>query len=224
MKNIGKVMNQKTVERNNEDLKALEEVKSGKTSSYEFIYNRYFRYVQYKCYLSTRDQQIADDLAIEILTKVYFNLDKFNSSNTFNSWVTSIAKNHLMDYLRKKPLEPIDHNKNSSITNNESREDDINTGMTFANQLKSDVLDPEEQMQKRSAQNLRKEFVMNLLSGMKERDRKIIMHYYFDQMSYEEIAQKLDISLSVMKVALMRGKEKLKNKIGSYSNIAHLFA
>jgi len=43
-------------------------------------------------------------------------------------------------------------------------------------------------------------------------------------MSYDEIAAKLNIGLSLMKVTLLRTKEKLKNKIGSFDKISHLLA
>ncbi|MFN9953920.1 MAG: RNA polymerase sigma factor, partial [bacterium] len=70
-------------------------------------------------------------------------------------------------------------------------------------------------MQQRSLINTRKEFVQSLLSNISERERMILIHYYFDEMSYDEIAAKLNIGLSVMKVTLMRTKEKLRKKIGS---------
>jgi RNA polymerase sigma-70 factor (ECF subfamily) len=83
-------------------------------------------------------------------------------------------------------------------------------------------MNPEELILDKSVNKMRKDFVNNLLNNISERERLILTYYYFEDMSYEEIAEKLDMGLSSMKVTLMRAKEKLKNRIGSMDNIAHL--
>jgi len=211
-------------EKDLKDLQVLEEIKSGKVNAYEFIYERYYKFIQYHCFMSIKDQQIAHDLANEILTKVYLNIDKYKTQYTFNSWVWSIVRNHLVDHVRKSKLEPVNHNLNSLIQSFESNDsDNYKTLTVHYSDLSSDDQNPEEIVQDKNIDNARKEFVKNLLGNISEKERMILVHYYFDDMSYEEIAEKLDIGLSSMKVTLMRAKEKLKNRIGSKNNIAHLF-
>ena len=174
--------------------------------------------------MSIKDQQIAHDLANEILTKVYLNIDKYKTQCTFNSWVWSIVRNHLVDHVRKSKLEPVNHNLNSLIQSFESNDsDNYKTLTVHYSDLSSDDQNPEEIIQDKNMDKARKEFVKNLLGNVNEKERMILIHYYFDDMSYEEIAEKLDMGLSTMKVTLMRAKEKLKNRIGSKNNIAHLF-
>jgi len=211
-------------EKDLKDLQVLEEIKSGKVNAYEFIYERYYKFIQYHCFMSIKDQQIAHDLANEILTKVYLNIDKYKTQYTFNSWVWSIVRNHLVDHVRKSKLEPVNHNLNSLIQSFESNDsENYKTLTVHYSDLSSDDQNPEEIVQDKNIDNARKEFVKNLLGNISEKERMILVHYYFDDMSYEEIAEKLDIGLSSMKVTLMRAKEKLKNRIGSKNNIAHLF-
>ena len=136
----------------------------------------------------------------------------------------SIVKNYVIDYIRKNKNEPVNSNRNASIAIQESREEGSEYSTVYSNQLDSGDLNPEQLMQQKNAQTTRKEFVLNLLSGLTERERMIIIHYYFDEMSYDEIAAKLNIGLSLMKVTLLRTKEKLKNKIGSFDKISHLLA
>jgi RNA polymerase sigma-70 factor (ECF subfamily) len=211
-------------EKDLKDLQVLEEIKSGKVNAYEFIYERYYKFIQYHCFMSIKDQQIAHDLANEILTKVYLNIDKYKTQYTFNSWVWSIVRNHLVDHVRKSKLEPVNHNLNSLIQSFESNDsENYKTLTVHYSDLSSDDQNPEEIVQDKNIDNARKEFVKNLLGNISEKERMILVHYYFDDMSYEEIAEKLDIGLSSMKVTLMRAKKKLKNRIGSKNNIAHLF-
>ena len=211
-------------EKDLKDLAVLEQIKSGKVNAYEFIYERYYKFIQYHCFNSIKDQQIAHDLANEILTKVYLNIDKYKTQYTFNSWVWSIVRNHLVDHVRKSKLEPVNHNLNSLIQSFESNDsDNYKTLTVHYSDLSSDDQNPEEIIQDKNMDKARKEFVKNLLGNVNEKERMILIHYYFDDMSYEEIAEKLDMGLSTMKVTLMRAKEKLKNRIGSKNNIAHLF-
>lgn len=224
MKSSRKEKKAKFADKDLKDLSMLEQIKSGNVNAYEVIYNRYYRFIQYHCFMSVKDQQLANDLTVEILTKIYLNIDKYSVKYTFNSWVWSIVKNYVVDYIRKNKNEPVNSNRNASIAIQESREEGSEYSTVYSNQLDSGDLNPEQLMQQKNAQTTRKEFVLNLLSGLTERERMIIIHYYFDEMSYDEIAAKLNIGLSLMKVTLLRTKEKLKNKIGSFDKISHLLA
>jgi RNA polymerase sigma factor (sigma-70 family) len=224
MKNSRKEKKAKFADKDLQDLKMLEEIKSGNVNAYEVIYNRYYRYIQYHCFMSVKDQQLANDLTVEILTKIYLNIDKYSVKYTFNSWVWSIVKNYVVDYIRKNKNEPVNSNRNASIAIQETRDEGSEFSTVYSNQLDSGDINPEELMQAKSTERIRREFVLNLLNGLNERERMIIIHYYFDEMSYDEIAAKLNIGLSLMKVTLLRTKEKLKNKIGSFDKISHLLA
>lgn len=224
MKNSRKEKKDNFAGKDLQDLKMLEEIKSGNVNAYEVIYNRYYRYIQYHCFMSVKDQQLANDLTVEILTKIYLNIDKYSVKYTFNSWVWSIVKNYVVDYIRKNKNEPVNSNRNASIAIQEKRDEVSEYSTVYSNQLDSGDLNPEQLMQQKTTQNIRKEFVLNLLNGLDERERMIIIHYYFDEMSYEEIAERMNLKLNSMRVYLMRAKEKLKNKIGSFDKISHLLA
>jgi len=208
-----------------EDIKVLEQIKAGKIDAYEFIYNKYHQYIQYHCFLSVKNKQIADDLTAEILTKVYLNLDKYQIQYTFNSWVWGIARNHVIDYIRKSKNDPININKNSVIQRFVSNDSESSESLNVhSSDVESEEPNPEEVINNKEVVNARKQFVKNLLDGMSERERQILVHYYFDEMSYEEIATKMGLKLNSMKVYMLRAKEQLKNKIGSIANVSHLLA
>lgn len=207
------------------DLEFVDRVKSGDRNAYEHIYKRYFKFILQKCYMSIKDQQMAKDMATEIMMKVYLNIDKYTVDYTFNSWVWSIANNFIVDHARKSKREPVNMNHNIHISNSDSKKDeDSNVNVIYSGEIDSKEMNPEQLMQYKHVCNSRKKFVQDLLSSLNERERMIMVHYYFDDMSYDEIAKKLNIGLSSMKVTLMRTKEKLKNRIGDYSNITSLLA
>lgn len=209
------------------ELEAIESIKSGNVDAYELIYKRYYKFIQHKCFLSVRDYHMSKDMASDILTKIFLNIDKYTVNYTFNSWVWSIVNNYIVDNSRKMKNEPVNINMNMNIVNHEKSnngDDEQSLKEINSSELDSGYLNPHELMEDKAKNNLRKKFVSDLLSNLNEKERQILIHFYFDELSYEEIADKLNIGLSSMKVTLMRTKEKLRNKVGTMDNILHLFA
>lgn len=208
--------------KNADDLEIVKRIKSGDRNAFDQIYNKYYPYIQYHCFLSVKDVHLSKDLTNEIFAKVYLNIDKYSTKYTFNTWVWSIARNHVVDHIRKIKSEPVNSNLNSVINSSESKDDDGIAKRSFTVDVASTDLNPEENLNKVRMQKMREKFIENLLSRMSERERMIIKYYYFDDMSYDEIADKLNICLNSMKVTLMRAKKKLKSKIGTMDSISHL--
>jgi len=68
---------------------------------YYFFMPKIFNYFYYR----TTDKQLSEDLASEVFLKVYGNLKtkKFNS-RSFNVWIYKIARNQLIDHIRKTKI------------------------------------------------------------------------------------------------------------------------
>lgn len=227
MKNRQEVNGIKFNEKDEKDLIILERIKKGDVDAYNVIYKRYYRFIQHQCFLSVRDYHMSKDMASDILTKIFLNIDKYSVRYTFNSWVTSIVNNYIIDRVRKSKTDPLNLNKNAQILNYDIskfniEEDGMN--VVFSSGMDSGYKNPEEILSEKGTDKMRKKFVLNLLAGLKETERQIMIHYYFDGMSYEEISSKMNMGLSKMKVTLMRTKEKLRRKIGTKDNIYSLLA
>lgn len=198
-------------------LKIVEEIRSGNVNAFDQLYDMYSIYLQHYCYQRIKDRQIAQDLTHEILTKIYLNIDKYTVEYTFNSWVWRLAKNYIVDYVRHSKINPINSNRNFTIVNQDMTEEAEMNSLSS-----SKIVSKEESAEDLMMDKKRKEYIDKLLSTMNERDRRILTMYYFEDKSYEEIANELDLKLNSMKVYLMRAKEKLKEKIGSFDVIADL--
>ncbi|MEY4571006.1 MAG: hypothetical protein RLZ10_199 [Bacteroidota bacterium] len=206
-------------------LEIVERIKSGDQKAFDKLHKEYYNYFFYHCLLSVKNRQIAEDLTMEILTKIYVNIDKYTVNYTFNTWVWSIARNHVIDYIRMSSREPVNINRNSFISSTDHIEDEVK----FRDAIKPDDIknacsSTDDYVQASKTEKLRKQFVDSLLNGVSEKERNILIHYYVDEMSYEQIAKKLNIGLSSMKLTLMRVKNKLRNKIGTMDKISHLLA
>lgn len=218
--NVDKKVNGKFHAGDYEDLSVVEMVKSGKVDEFKRIYDKYYNFIYYYCFQSTRDQQLSKDLTNDIMTKIFVSIDKYEVNYTFNSWVWKIVKNYVIDHIRNRETNPININLNVSIMNHEYSEE--STNIITPSQLASDINNPEEECYSKELIKRRRELVNSLLSKMSERDRKLVTMYYFEDKSYEEIAEALDLKLNSMRVYLKRAKEILRDEIGSYSLISDL--
>jgi RNA polymerase sigma factor (sigma-70 family) len=67
-------------------------------------------------------------------------------------------------------------------------------------------------------------FVKSILGSVSERERRMLEMYFFEEKSYVEIADELDIPLNTMKVLLLRVKEKIRNRKGALDTAKALLA
>ncbi len=143
----------------------------------------------------------ADDLTIETFGKAFKNLPAFKPDFAFSTWLFRIATNAGIDYLRKKRLRTT--SIDSTFTDGDGDEIRID--------IKSFDPDPEQEMITRQKATLLREFVEKL----KPRYKNLIELRYYEQLSYEEIAEKLEIPLGTVKAQLFRARELLYNVMRS---------
>ena len=73
------------------------------------LFQRYHRKVAAWCYRFTGDRESAADLAQEIFLRVFRNLDSFQGSAKFSTWLYTIARNHCVNEMRsRQPVEALD--------------------------------------------------------------------------------------------------------------------
>jgi RNA polymerase sigma-70 factor (ECF subfamily) len=140
----------------------------------------------------------AMDLTVETFGKAFENLEKYKPDFAFSTWLFRIATNNCIDFIRKKRL-------NVVSLNTISEEDGEEKHM----QIRAEGLNPEES----SIKKQESEKLKNIVEQLPIRYRKLIILRYYDEQSYEEIAQQLDIPLGTVKAQLFRARDLLANII-----------
>ena len=168
----------------------------GDQRAYAELLNNYRDSLYYMLLKLTNDADDADDLTIEAFGKAFKNLSTYSPEFAFSTWLFRIATNNCIDFLRKKKKNTFSMNKGYG-KNDESFE--------MAQNLPSDNLDPEEKMIEQQKIVLMRAIVEKL----KPRYRTLIEMRYFGELSYEEIAEQLQIPLGTVKAQLFRAREFL---------------
>ena len=141
----------------------------------------------------------AEDLTIETFTKAFQRLDQYSPAYAFSTWLFKIASNHTIDFIRKKRLKAL------SLDQGFANED----GDTMEFHVKDDALDPMETLQRKE----RIELMRAVVETMKPRYRRLVELRYFEERSYEEIAEELDLPLGTVKAQLFRARDILASLI-----------
>ncbi|NVJ86985.1 MAG: sigma-70 family RNA polymerase sigma factor [Algoriphagus sp.] len=164
-------------------------------SAYAALMKRYKKAVYFMILKMIRDADDAEDLTMEAFAKAFKNLHRFKKDYTFSTWLFRIATNNAIDFIRKKKLKTMSLNTTMS--------DDS------GNAVNIDVEDDENNPQDEFIKSQRIEMVRIFVDKLPAKYRKLVKLRYFDELSYEEIAQELEKPLGTVKAQLHRSRELL---------------
>ena len=143
----------------------------------------------------TENENDAEDLCLQAFSKAFDKIETFNNEFTFSTWLTSIAKNLHVDMIRKEKTR-----LRQSTDVEEVGRDVID-----------ETLGPEDQLIR--SQNLNK--LLQQVKSLKPIYRDVIQLRFFQELSHKEIAIQLGLSLSNVKVRLLRAKKLLSEIINN---------
>lgn len=172
-------------------------VNDGNQKAYADLMNNYKDSIYFMLLKMTNNPDDADDLTIEAFGKAFKKLHQYTPDYAFSTWLFKIASNNCIDFIRKKKKMTLSIDK--SFDNQEGNE--------MAQNIPAGVLDPEENFIKKQKVKLMREVVDKL----KPRYKSLIEMRYFQELSYEEIAEELKLPLGTVKAQLFRAREFLYN-------------
>lgn len=179
------------------DLALVEAAVKGDQSAYAELMDRYRESIYYMMLKMVNNPDDADDLTIEAFGKAFNRLEQYSPSYAFSTWLFKIASNNCIDYIRKKRV------KVTSMDTGITTDD----GEVMYIDAHSETLDPEETiMHKQKVHHMRE-----LVSKLKPRYRVLVEKRYFEELSYEEISEELNLPLGTVKAQLFRARDFLAN-------------
>ena len=177
------------------DFKPVQLAVKGDQKAYAELMSRYKDSIYFMLLKMVNNRDDADDLTIEAFGKAFKNLHQYTPDFAFSTWLFKIATNNCIDFIRRKRKYTFSIDKNM--------ENDSGQEMQF--EIKSPMLDPEEKMIKKQKAILMRDVVEKL----KPRYKRLVELRYFQERSYEEIADELKLPLGTVKAQLFRAREFL---------------
>ncbi len=190
-------MNANFTENAKNDYQLVLKAREGNQKAYADLMQRYKDSIYFMSLKMVNNREDAMDITVETFAKAFEKLDKYQPDYAFSTWLFRVATNNCIDFLRKKKLNTVSINQ----MNDEEDERPL--------QIKADTLNPEES----SIKKQQSEELKVLIESLPPRYRNLLTLRYFDELSYEEIAQQLDLPLGTVKAQLFRAKYLLGNII-----------
>ena len=171
----------------------VKETLEGKSSSFQKLMDRYFDIIYYTLLKMVYNKKEAEELTLEVFSKAFQNLSTYSDEFAFSTWLFRIATNRGIDSIRRKKA-------NTVRIEDENKEDYETVVLASDSKQQPDELLIKQQ----TAGELR-----TLVDGLKPFWQELIDLRYYKELSYEEIAVQLDMSLGTVKSQLHRAKKKL---------------
>lgn len=180
----------------------------GNQQAYGVLMSRYKSSVYTAMYKMVNNRDDADDLTLEAFGKAFNKLPSYAPHYAFSTWLFKIAVNNCIDYIRKKRLLTI------SIDEPIKSESEKN----FSHIIRDFEADPEQRL----IHEQKLAHVRRLVEQMNAKYRVMLELRYYEELSYEEIAQELNLPLGTVKAQLFRAKEILQQQLQSNGSKAFI--
>lgn len=169
------------------DKSVIKQLVNDSEIAFNVVFNKYYALIKQICYFYCKNNDEAEDLAIQTFTKLWHNRKNIRSDKNFKYYLTEIAQNLCIDYLRKKKRENttlMDHSDLERLSPKDVQDHD-----KYDDQL----IEIKELLDKESYE--------------------ILVLHYVNNLKYREIAAIKKVSTSVITNKASRAMKILKEKL-----------
>jgi RNA polymerase sigma-70 factor (ECF subfamily) len=183
--------------------------KNGNQRAFELLVERHQQRMLAFARRYTRVREDAEDIVQQTFQKAFIHLNKFQGKSSFSTWLTRIAINEALMLVRRgRALReiPVDDSRDQG-------------GAASAMEIPDPSPDPETSYLRRERVQILSETLGNLRPGM----RKAVELRELAELSTEETARRMGVSVAAVKARIFHARKKLQEKLSRYlkSNSTH---
>jgi RNA polymerase sigma-70 factor, ECF subfamily len=171
-------------------------------AAFDELVSHFERPVYSICFRLLGDAEDARDAAQETFLKIYRGLNHFRGESGLKTWIYRIAINQAMNQQRWWKRRRRDETFSLELSRN-------NSEITIGHSIEGANASPEDL----AIENERERRLMKTLSEIKTEYRVALMLREIEELSYEEIAETLEISIGTVKSRIARGREELRRRL-----------
>ncbi|MFL9836437.1 sigma-70 family RNA polymerase sigma factor [Flavobacterium sp. ST-75] len=173
----------------------IEKAKKGDQVAFTFLLDFFWNEVYGFMLKRTQNETDTEDIVIETFAKAFDRIATYNPEYAFNTWLIAIAKNVHIDILRKK--------KSSLFIEITDEQNQQAYNIADSSPTAEDELIKEQNLSS----------LLECIKLLKSHYQEVIQLRYFQELSYQEIAEQLNEPLNNVKVKLLRAKKLLADII-----------
>lgn len=131
-----------------------------------------------------------EDIEQEVYIRTWKNIDKYKENGKFKSWINTITANLCRDYLKSSYFR---HSQNTVTEDDELIQ----------------IKDEKENIESEFIQKQRHKRIMDAVDALKPKFREVVVMYEMQDMSYEEISEKLKCPVGTVRSRLFNARKEL---------------
>jgi RNA polymerase sigma-70 factor (ECF subfamily) len=184
------------------DQSFLQLARSNKDKAFDYLVVAYSEKVFNSCINLVRNREDAEDLTQEVFTTIYLSLDSFKGNSKLSTWIYSVTINKSKEFLRKKTRKK----RSGKIIELDNDDMDFTASGTIEFDHPGVLLENKQ----------RTEVLFQAIDGLAENQRIAYTLHKIDGLSYNEISEIMELSVSSIESLMFRAKKKLKDILRSY--------
>ena len=166
----------------------IEQARQGDKRAFSQLVEAYQRPVYSITYRMLGNPEEAEDAAQEAFLRAYSNLQKYDPKRKFSTWLFSIANHHCIDRLRKRRVKWISIDDNPVLGN---------------------LVGSSPQPEGHAVRQEERDSVQRVIGQLEPGYRMPLVLRYWEDCSYEEIAEIMEISIPAVKSRLFRARQQV---------------
>jgi RNA polymerase sigma-70 factor (ECF subfamily) len=179
-----------------DDVELVDRCRNRDGSAWEEIVSLYSRRVFNLAYRFTSEMESAEDLTQDVFIKIFRSLDQFDpTQGDLSRWLMRIARNLIIDDYRKRQRNP-QHSRAEDLDDYDFR---LHSG--------------EESVQTGMERGERAALVHEAIGGLTHDLRECVILRDIEEMTYQEIAEHLEIPEGTVKSRINRGRIELAKRL-----------
>jgi RNA polymerase sigma-70 factor (ECF subfamily) len=182
----------------------IERVKAGDMVAYNVMVTRYYDRIFTRVSQLINNKQDAEEVTQDAFIRAQRGLENFRGDASFSTWLyqiaTNLAHNRYWYWFRRK--------RDQSISLDQPLSDD--GSLTLENVMPCAGENPAEAV-------VTQEFVdrvSSCMQGLSEKHKEVLILRNVKNLTYDEIAQQLEISVGTVKSRIARARESLRGLLG----------
>ena len=182
------------------DYELIEQLKQGNEQAFRRLIENYQKMVVNTCYGILHNHEDAEDVAQDVFVEVYRSVDNFRADSKLSTWLYRIAVNRSLNHIR-------DNKKHRWFSSFESDVSVENKKLLQVESSKTDQPEFEPENKQRAV------ILHEAINSLPENQKVAFSLSKYEELSYQEIAEVMELSVSSVESLLFRAKKNLQKKL-----------
>jgi len=180
----------------------LQKIRSSDPSAFRDIFVAFHRMVFNISYRMTGNRQDSEDITQEVFLNVYKSIGRFRFDSKLSTWLYQVTINRCLNHLSRKKLQmwfSLDFISESEAEQN--------------THLRDNSIDrPDNKLEQKESEAI----IQKCINALPKWQKIAIILHRYEGLSYQEIANIMNCSVSSVESRLFRAKQNLCNKLRPY--------